>query len=95
MLKKDLKRAGIPYRLDTPAGPRFLDFHALRHSFVSALAAAGVGPKELQTLTRHGDAQTTLNVYTPASTDALVSAVGRLQLPAGAGPGNPLAAFRC
>jgi len=42
MLRKDLKRAGIAYRVDTPEGPRYLDFHALRHSFVSALAAAGV-----------------------------------------------------
>lgn len=93
MLKQDLKRAGIAYKSETLEGAKYLDFHALRHSFVSALAAAGVGPKELQTLARHGDAQTTLNLYTHASTDALVSAVGRLQLPAADGTSNPLAAL--
>ena len=91
MLRADLKRAGVAYKVDTPDGPRYLDFHALRHSFVSALAAAGVGPKELQTLARHSDAQTTLNVYTHVGAGALGEAVARLPLP-GADP-NPLAAL--
>lgn len=91
MLKQDLRRAGISYRVETQEGPRYLDFHALRHSFVSALAAAGVGPKELQTLARHSDAQTTLNVYTHVDDSSLASAVGRLRLPAVDGEANPLA----
>ena len=93
MLKADLKRAGIPYRVDAQDGPRYLDFHALRHSFVSALAAAGVGPKELQTLARHSDPQLTLSVYTHAGTDALAAAVDRLQLPGGEVAANPLASL--
>ena len=50
MLRHDLAAAGIPYE-DT-AG-RVFDFHALRHQFISNLAAAGVHPKEAQTLARH------------------------------------------
>jgi integrase len=71
ILRKDLKAAGIPYRIDTPSGPAVLDFHALRHSFMSALAAAGVGPKEMQELARHSDPRLTLGVYTHARPEAL------------------------
>jgi hypothetical protein len=43
VIRLDLAAAGIPY-LD-PSG-RAYDFHALRHQFISDLAAAGVHPKE-------------------------------------------------
>jgi integrase len=81
MLQVDLRRAGIPYRVDTPSGPRFADFHSIRHSFVSALAATGVGPKELQELARHSDPRLTLSVYAHARPDALGEAIGRLTMP--------------
>ncbi len=50
MLKKDLLEADI-----APAdhGSGKLDFHALRHSFGTLLAAAGVHPKAAQDLMRH------------------------------------------
>jgi integrase len=92
MLRADLKAAGIPYRVETPDGPRFADFHALRHSYLSALASAGVGVKELQELARHSDPRLTLGIYTHARAGALVDAVSRLQLP-GAASANPLAAL--
>lgn len=43
---------------------RVIDFHALRHSFVSALARAGVHPRTAQQLARHSDVNLTLGVYT-------------------------------
>ncbi len=45
------------------AGRRF-DFHALRHQFISNLAAAGVHPKVAQELARHSDIRLTLDRYT-------------------------------
>ena len=42
MIRADLADAGIEYR---DADGRVCDFHALRHSFVSALARGGVHPK--------------------------------------------------
>jgi integrase len=91
ILRSDLERTGIPYVVDSPEGPRHADFHALRHTFVTSLAATGIGPKELQTLARHSDAHTTLSHYTHTTPEALAAAVGRLRLPGGEGDGNPLA----
>ncbi len=91
MLKLDLDAAGVPYEVDTPAGKEYADFHALRHSFVSSLAATGAGTKELQTLARHSDPRLTLNVYAHARSAALVEAVGRLQIPGAAPSATPFA----
>ena len=43
---------------------RVADFHALRHTFITALAQAGVHPKRAQDLARHGDINLTLSKYT-------------------------------
>jgi len=61
MLKEDLAAANIPYVDD--AG-RYADFHALRHSTGSLLAAAGVHPKTIQTIMRHSDINLTMSRYT-------------------------------
>lgn len=90
VLKIDLEAAGIPYALEGPHGVAFADFHALRHSFVTALAAAGVGHKELQELDRHADPRLTLGLYTHTTPGQLASAVGRLAIPGAVDP-NPLA----
>src|SRR5262249_61189011 len=74
----------------TSARAACADFHALRHIYVSALAAAGVVGKELQELARHSDPRLTLGIYTHARAEALGASVARLQLPAAAGE-NPLA----
>ena len=60
MLKADLEAAGIEYVDD--AG-RYADFHALRHSMGSLLAASGVHPKIAQSLMRHSDINLTLSRY--------------------------------
>ena len=59
-------------------------------SYLSALAAAGVGIKELQELARHSDPRLTLGIYTHAREESLSGAVARLQLP-GMTEENPLA----
>ena len=42
----------------------YADFHALRHSYISLLAAGGVHPKIAQSLARHSDIKLTMNRYT-------------------------------
>ena len=61
MLRADLAAAGIPYE---DAAGRVFDFHALRHQFISGLAAAGVHPKVAQTLARHSTITLTMDRYT-------------------------------
>lgn len=90
MLGRDLAAAGVPYVVEGPHGKEYADFHALRHTYVSALAATGTGAKELQTLARHQDPRMTLGIYTHTRSAELARAVGRLQIP-GAGPASPFA----
>ena len=61
MLKADLSDAGIPYVDDSE---RYADFHALRHTTGSWLAANGVSPKVAQAIMRHSDINLTMGVYT-------------------------------
>ena len=61
MLKADLEAVKIPYVDD--AG-RYADFHALRHSTGSLLAASGVHPKVVQSIMRHSDINMTMSRYT-------------------------------
>jgi integrase len=94
MLREDLAAAGVPYRVEGIHGPEYADFHALRHTFCSAIAALGAGPKELQELARHSDPRLTIGLYTHARPAELARMVSRLQLPAVAGGEvNPLAAL--
>jgi integrase len=60
MIQADLEAAGAPYIKEG----RTLDFHALRVSFVSSLAVAGVPLATAQKLARHSDPRLTANVYT-------------------------------
>jgi integrase len=64
MLRVDLAAAGIAYQDD--AG-RIFDFHALRHQFISSLAANGVHPKVAQQLARHSTITLTMDRYTHLS----------------------------
>ena len=60
MLKADLADAGIPY---VDSAGHHADFHALRHSCGSMLAAAGVHPKVAQSLMRHSSIDLTMSRY--------------------------------
>jgi len=75
ILRPDLVAAEIPYADD--AG-RVFDFHALRHQFITSLAAAGVHPKEAQTLARHSTIALTLDRYTHLGVSNLTAALDAL-----------------
>ena len=74
MLRHDLKAAGIPY--ETASG--VVDFHSLRSTCLSWLAAAGVPLKTLQTFARHSTPVLTMNVYTHNLHGSLAGAAGLL-----------------
>jgi len=68
-----LRRAGltaadVDYEDETG---RVADFHALRHTFISNLARAGVHPRNAQALARHSTIDLTMNVYTHVGMDDL------------------------
>ncbi len=75
IIRVDLESAGIPY---TDASNGIFDFHALRHQFISNLAAAGVHPKTAQELARHSDIKLTMNRYTHVFRGELDKAVDLL-----------------
>ena len=75
MLRADLKAAGIPYRDESD---RVVDFHSLRHTTGSLLAAAGVNPKVAQTILRHSDINLTMSRYTHVFRGQESEAVGKL-----------------
>jgi len=60
MFRADIETSGI--EIDSQRGT--LDFHSLRHTFGTLLAASGVHPKTAQQLMRHGDINMTLSRYT-------------------------------
>jgi len=64
MIAADLEAAGVPVEDD--AG-RVCDFHALRHTYVTRLARAGVTPKVAQTLARHSTITLTMDRYAHVS----------------------------
>ena len=60
MLKADLSDAKIYY---VDESGRYADFHSLRHTTGSLLAASGANPKVAQTIMRHSDINLTLSRY--------------------------------
>ncbi len=75
MLERDLKAAGIPKK---DADGRVIDFHALRHTFGTLLAASGVHPKVAQDLMRHSTINLTMDIYTHTSLDSRMGALDKL-----------------
>ena len=57
---------------------RFADFHAVRTTFISELARAGVHPKAAQGLARHKDMGTTMKHYTMMMQGDLSAALSKL-----------------
>lgn len=70
MLRADLQEAGI--------STENMDFHALRTTFCTRLARAGVHPVLMQTLARHADMRTTLEHYTRSDMAELPRAVAQV-----------------
>ena len=71
MIRGDAEAAGI----ELEGGDGVLDFHSLRHSFVSNLAKAGVHPRTAQELARHSDIKLTMARYTHLELRDLSSAL--------------------
>jgi len=75
MMRKDLEAAGIPYR---DASDRVVDFHALRHTFITRLARSGIAPALAKSLARHSTITLTMNHYTHTFIEDERSALARL-----------------
>jgi integrase len=75
MIRADLAEAGIDYMDD--AG-RYRDFHALRHTTGSWLAANGVHPKVAQAIMRHSDINLTMSRYTHIFRGQEAAAIAKL-----------------
>ena len=73
--KRDLRHAGIAVEDDRG---RVVDFHALRVSYGTMLAAAGVAPRVAMELMRHTDIRLTMGVYTDPRILDTAGAVARL-----------------
>jgi len=74
MVRADLDDAGIDWQNSSDG---ILDFHSLRHSTASLLAASGVNPKTAQAILRHSDINLTMSryshVFLGAESDAVES----------------------
>ena len=75
MMKADLEAAGIDYRDDAGL---VADFHALRHTAGTLLAATGVHPKVAQSLMRHSTIDLTMSRYSHVLVGQEASAVAGL-----------------
>ena len=75
MLRDDLADPGIPY---ADGAGRVADFHSLRVTFTTLLAAAGVPVKTIQTLARHSTPVLTMNTYAKTLHRSEADAVKRL-----------------
>ncbi len=90
ILNRDLAEAGIP-KCDWRG--RFVDVHALRHTFGTNLCRAGVPLRTAQAAMRHSDPKLTANVYTdPALLDVAGAVASLPSLPTVRGV-NPTAGY--
>ena len=78
MLAKDLKACGIPV---VDALGRRVDFHALRYTFATILARAGVPRRIAMELMRHSDSRLTDKVYVDTTSFPLFAEVTKLNPP--------------
>jgi integrase len=79
-MREDRDAAGIPY--DTADGTA--DFHALRVTFATRLALAGVSLVQAQKLMRHSDPKLTANIYTRLRREEAHEAVAKIDIGGGA-----------
>jgi integrase len=85
IIRRDLAAAGIPYEDERG---EVIDFHGLRHTFISALARAGVRPKAAQELARHSTIALTQDYYTHLQLRDQVGALDMLPPPPAPGAGT-------
>lgn len=75
MLRHDLEAAGIP---ESDGAGRVIDFHALRHTYISHLVASGVSVKVARVLARHSTPTLTIGRYAHASQHDVLGALDKL-----------------
>jgi len=73
--KRDLAAAEIPFE---DARGRRVDLHALRKTYGTMLAAAGVSPRVAMELMRHSDMKLTMGVYTDVAQLPIIQETARL-----------------
>ena len=73
-LRHDLEAAGIPY---VDENGKYADFHALRHSYCTALGRSGAHPKTVQELARHSTPTLTAR-YTHSFKNDEIAAINSL-----------------
>ena len=83
MLRHDLEAAGIPY---VDASGHVADFHALRHSYITALAMSRAPVKVIQSLARHSTPVLTLGTYAHVGLYDQTAALDALPGPTPASP---------
>ncbi len=74
VLRRDLIAAGIP--VETPDGR--IDFHALRGSYITALAVAGVPMPVVQRAARHSDPRLTMKAYVKLTDEQMAAEMQKL-----------------
>jgi integrase len=72
------ERERSTFLTDVDEAGRVVDFHALRHSFITALARSGVHPKVAQQLARHSTITLTMDRYSHVETGEMSVAVANL-----------------
>lgn len=85
ILQHDLAAAGVEYETKGADGlPRFLDFHALRHHYITEIASQpGMDLKTLMTLARHSTPDLSLRVYAAVRQENVRAAVAQVPRPGG------------
>jgi hypothetical protein len=84
------KRKASDFLAAVDAAGRKLDFHGLRHSFVSRLIKAGVRPKNAQLLARHSTIGLTMDRYTHVGLHDVAAALNTLPcIPESSGKPEP------
>jgi hypothetical protein len=73
--KRDLAAAGTPFE---DVRGRRIDFHGLRKTYGTMLAAAGVSPRVAMELMRHSDMKLTMGVYTDVAQLPMIAETARL-----------------
>lgn len=73
--KKDLEAMGIAYRDNLG---RDLDFHSLRHTYVTMCGQVSTSSRAVQELARHSSPNLTVNIYTDTTRLELRDTIDRL-----------------
>lgn len=75
MIRRDMEAAGLSVKDEHG---KVIDFHALRHTLGSLLAAAGIHPKVAQEIMRHSTIDLTMNMYTHTLLESRKEALDKL-----------------